>query len=508
MTTSLRWFGFALAAALLAAAGCSSGGGDDGPDEQHSDAAIDEHVLGLDYDAAALLGVRDIEGSVKRTPLGDPIDTEEPQGSSLLACREVEYSLESNAEDVAILRPTSGIIWPGALVKANAGLLNGLPEPLTLAPAPITLSVNLPGIGEHGTFVVQNPSNSAVQAKLDEVLDWWNENAYEEGYVNPANSSFQTSTSFSSEQLAIDVGLNVKWATGDVASQFSYTSSTTNTVAMLVFKQVFYTVTLDTPESPCAMFADSVVPSQLAAMTAASPPAYVHAVNYGRIIMFRMETSEAVKSTEMEATMKYAAGIDVEASLESRYKSILQKSSITVVTIGGNAEVAVDGVDATSFGDLIPIIKGSNAVYSKSNPGVPIAYTVRFLKDNSIAKMGFTTDYTSTECTLWKQSVLGLRNNGAYVARGFVSYYPRGSATLTTVGSGNFAAGTDKQFTVPAGATDVTLWADAMTWWLFGWEEWGLIGRQAWPIAPEYAKYCLGGTTLDRTWQDCTPILP
>ena len=499
MTNSKRWRLLLLAAAGSFFVGCDGGGNA----EQHSDEAINSQVQKLTYDPLALLQVRGIPGSEALTPTGAPKDTEEAQGANLLACRAVDYNLESNAEDVAILRPTNGIIWPGALVKANLALLNGTPEPITAAPGPVTLRVDLPGMGEHGTFVVAQPSNSSVQAALDGVLAWWNDNAYQEGYVNPSNSSSRRSTSYSSEQLALNVGLNVKWACADVASKFSTTSSTTKTVAMMVYKQVFYTVTLDTPSSPAVMFADAVLPSELPAlMTNQSPPAYVHAVNYGRIIMFHMETNEAVKAIDMEATMKYAAGVQVDMSLESKYKSILQKTSISVITIGGNAEVASSAAVAEKFGDLVPIITGANAVYSKSNPGVPIAYTVRFLKDNSIAKMGFTTDYTATECTLWKPSVLAVRNDGAYVARAFVSYYPRGAATATTTGSGNFTAGVTRTFTVPAGGTQVTLWADAEVWWPPS--VWGEIGRQSWDIGPEYEKHCLKGTTLSKSWQhDC-----
>jgi thiol-activated cytolysin len=495
MTNGKCWRLFALATVALLVAGCGGGKG-----EQHSDEAINSHIQKLTYDPLTLLQVRNITGSEARTAKGAPVDTDTPQGANLLACRAVDYSLESNAEDVAILRPTNGIVWPGALVKANLALLNGTPEPLTLAPAPVTLRVDLPGMGDHGTFVVDKPANSAVQAALDGVLGWWNDNAYVEGYVNPSNSSYRATTSYSSEQLAIDVGLNVKWATGSVASQFSYTSSTTSTVAMMVYKQVFYTVTMDTPPSPAAMFADSVLPSALAdQLTSDSPPAYVHAVNYGRIIMFRMETSEAVKAVDMEATMKYAAGVSVDLTLETKYKSILQKSSVSAITIGGNAEVASQAVTAQSFGDLLPIITGANAKYSKSNPGVPIAYTVRFLKDNSIAKMGFTTDYTATECTLWKQSELPVYNGGAYVARAVVTYYPRGATAATTVWSGDFSAGNTRTFIVPAGATQVTLRADAEVWWPPSvWEE---IDHQYWEIPPEYERHCLKGTTyVGRGW--------
>lgn len=489
------WNGGSLVLAVALAAGC--GGDESGV---HSDAAINEHVLALTYDRNTLLGVRNMSESERRTALGDPVDREEREGTNLLVCRGTDYSLESNADQVAILRPTEGIIWPGALVKANAAMLDGLPEPITLAPAPITLRVDLPGMGDHGTFVVEKPSNSTVQAGLDQALAWWNENAYEDGYVNAARSSYMASTAFTSEQLALDVGLNVRWATGSVASQFSSTSTATSSVAMMVFKQVFYTVTLDTPESPAAMFADTILHAQcVQQMTPSSPPAYVHSVHYGRILMFRMETSEAVKSTEMEATMKYAAGVKVDLSMESRYKSILQRSSISVITIGGNAEVAADAVTARSAGDLAPIIKGPNAVYSKSNPGVPIAYTVKFLKDNTIAKMGYTTSYKATECKVWKESRLTVHNSGAYIARAFARYYARHQSTPVTVSSGNFTAGLNRVLVVPAGATEVELWADA-EWFIASWDQ---IGYVKWDVAPEAIKYCLHGTTLSHSWGVC-----
>lgn len=488
--------------AFLAAVGCGGGGGG-GSGEQHSDAAIDAHVLGLSYDPAALLGVQSITGAKERED-GEPVNLpDEAVGSNLLVCSQVEHDLKTNVEEVAILRPTGGVVWPGALVKANAGLLAGLPEPLTLAPAPITLRVDLPGMGERGTFVVTNPSNSSVQAKLDETLAWWHD--HNPGYVNPASQSLAISTSFTSEQLALDLGLNVRWATGSVATQMSKTTSTESTVTMMVYQQVFYTVTLDTPARPNAMFADTVLPSEaVAGMTSASPPAYVHSVSYGRIIMFRMETSEAVSAVDAEAAMKYAGGVQVSGELEAHYKSVLEKSSITLITIGGNAEVATRGVTARSLGDLLPIIQ-ENAIYTRDNPGVPIAYTVKFLKDNTVAKMGYTTSYTSTECQLMKPAAIAVKNDGWFTARSYLQYTPRGGTGLQ-VGSGKLGGWGLGAFTydLAAGATNVTLITQVCTipWPL---ETWSEIARVHWDIPPEYVRYCLKGTTGSPKMEECTP---
>ncbi|MEB2778635.1 thiol-activated cytolysin family protein [Algoriphagus sp. D3-2-R+10] len=359
-------------------------------------------ISGLNYDPNELLNVQNISGGSKsREIINDKTDNSPPKLGVEQTCRTTDYSMATNFDDVAILRPTNGIVYPGALVIGNSGMLDGLPDPLTLKRAPVTLRVDLPGIGANGTIVIDNPSNSDVQTGIDKALEHWNNTAYQEGYVNAANSSYQATTSYSSQQMSLDVGLNVEWASGAVSAQFDYSSSSEKRVAMMVFKQVFYTITMDTPENPSSVFAKDVsLPEIQSKLTSETPPAYVQSVSYGRIIMFRMETTEESTDSELEAAFNYAGGIvSASGQLEAKYKSILAKSSITTVTIGGNAAVATDAVNAKNFGDLKPIITGENAVYSKNNPGVPIAYTIRYLKDNTFAKMGYTTEYTAQNCT-------------------------------------------------------------------------------------------------------------
>jgi thiol-activated cytolysin len=146
-------------------------------------------------------------------------------------------------------------------------------------------------------------------------------------------------------------------------------------------------------------------------------PAYVSSVNYGRIIMFRLEADKKEKAIDVQAALNYGTGaISVGVDAKGKYDSILQNSSITVVTMGGSADVASQAVSARSAADLAPIIKGKNAVYSKNNPGVPIAYTIKFLKDSTIAKMGSTTDFTTTDCTELPNLWIKLVHNGWYTA--------------------------------------------------------------------------------------------
>ncbi len=374
---------------------CSSNptGGGEGNEE------IDDFIQSLQYNATELLNVQETGvDDVSREAL-DSDTTTTQVGNFQQVCFRTDYNLKKNFDKVAILRPTNGIVWPGALVKGNRSLMDGVPEPIGIGRGPLTLSIDLPGMGENGIVQVDDPDVATVQAGIDEALAWWNDNAYVDGWTNPSNSSFTVSSSYSSEQLSLDVGLNVSWATSDISSQFNFTSTETKNVVMAVYKQAFYTVNFVTPESPSSVFADDVTQDEVSRLISGdTAPAYVQSVTYGRIIMFRMETSNLEQNTYAEAALRYAAGGSVDLDLEAEYQRILRSSSIEVVTIGGNAAVASEATSAENAGDLLPIIQGENAVYSRNNPGVPIAYSVFYLKDNSLAKLGYTTEYTANEC--------------------------------------------------------------------------------------------------------------
>ena len=444
--------------------------------------AINAFITGLSYNSEDLLNVQETGGAPSEKNLTNQRNTNSgPVQGIVETCLSEDYNLESNFEEVAILRPTNGIVFPGALVVGNAGLLDGAPDPLNLGRAPVTLRLDLPGIGEQGNIVVEDPSrNSNVQTAIDNALEWWNANAYQDGYVNAANSSYQAATSYSSKQLSLDIGLNVEWATGAVASQFEFESNTERRVATMAFKQVFYTVTMDTPETnnPGSVFGPDVTLSDVTtAMSPDNPPAYVQSVSYGRIIMFRMETTNTDTSISLDAVLEYAGGVSGTGTVNSTYDAVLRNSSITIVTIGGNAEVASEAINAADIasgpGALNYILTGENAVYSRNNPGVPIAYSIRYLKDNSLAKMGYTTDYTIANCgsSRFDHENIEVENKSNYDIRYRFIYKEAGTNNSRT---GSFTEVSQNQRSIkspPNGAHDVEIQFDFQD--LFIWTRMG-----------------------------------
>ena len=250
---------------------------------------INTYLKGLNYNADEMLNVKNTGGSSSQRTITNEYDQTELVQGYENTCSFTEYDLETNFDDVAILRPNDGVIIPGALVVGNQGMLDGAPDPISIDRSSVTLRVDLPGIGEDGTIILDNFSNNTYQTGLDEALDKWNNsnNYIEDGYVNASKSTYQAATSYSSTQLGLDIGLNAEWASGSVAAQLGYESSSTTRVASMVFKQVFYTVTMDLPDitNPAGVFGKGVTLSDVQSiMNGENPPAYVHSVSYGRII--------------------------------------------------------------------------------------------------------------------------------------------------------------------------------------------------------------------------------
>jgi len=377
----------------------------------HSD--LNAAIRGLRYDARLLLSAP-AAGSVESLPARDRSST----GKGIVLCTNKKESLARDLTDMAILRPTAGVVFPGALVRANRRLADGTPEAVMLPRAPVTLTLDLAGLGRRGTRQVQ-PLFSETSIALQEVLDDWETSAKGKGYTNSARSFQTVSKAYSSEQLALDLGFAAKWSSGEVQAKLKVDGARESNVVVAYFRQICYSLTMDTPADPAALFAGGVTPADLqqAGLDADNAPAYVASVDYGRIILVKMETSSSHLRTDAEAALRQATGNKtVAGNLAAKYEKIARESTFTVIAIGGAAEGAsrIQSVDDLS---KLPAMISEGLVYSRGTPAAPVSYTVRFLKDNAPATIGFTTEYNQQECVVYESGYVKLVHSGGYVAK-------------------------------------------------------------------------------------------
>ncbi len=129
--------------------------------EAVSNPDIDAYLASLRYDPRQILAeqVGDSVLPAKALP-----NEEHNDGKAIIIVKQVKHRLSGNVDDLLILSPTHAVVWPGALVKADQDLVRGTPTPIPCRRAPVWLSVDLPGIGGHGVFAIDDPSHGTVQA--------------------------------------------------------------------------------------------------------------------------------------------------------------------------------------------------------------------------------------------------------------------------------------------------------------------------------------------------------
>lgn len=459
---------------------------------------IDAYIDSLKYDPRSILSVR-LDGSTEALPGRDP------QRESVIICTNTKKGLEKDLNDVTVLTPISGIVYPGALVRANRSLAEGKPEAISLPRAPITFRVDLPGIGAKGTRVIDNPSNSSVQAALDETLEQWNKTAVAQGYTNAARSTLSIQKAYSKEQLALALGFSSKWGDNEITSNLNTKKNSRSSTTVALFKQVFYTVSVDVAARPSQVFAPDVSLDDVKRQISdTEPPGYVKSIDYGRIIMVRMDTNSSETEVDVEGTLRYvtAGGTEIDGDTKNKYQRIADNSKFTILTIGGNAKSATQAIGSDAFKKIFATIK-SGATYSRNNPGYPIAYSVSFLRDNRFATMAFSTDYVDTECKEYNNGYVKLQHAGAYVARWSLDWKEKGADGNGVVDrhweSGHQTAGWVETRNLPGDAYNVHIKAEAATGLV--WNPWGEAINIV-ENGPTNKCYRITGTTLSRHWDN------
>ena len=463
--------------------------------------SVSQYLAGLTYDPRVVLSVTP-DGSTTAIPVKERTGS----NNAVIISTKTKTSLSKNLNEVALLSPSTGVVFPGALILANEQLMDGQPTPISLARGACTLSIDLPGLKDpSGTFV---PTYGSVQKFVNAKLEEWNAGAARDGYVNAARSMLNIAQAFSSQQVSLELGFSAKWASGNASAQLNTSSSSEHSVVVAYYKQVFYTVTMNTPEPASGVFADTVTTEEaMAVFSADNPPGYVRSVDYGRILMVKMESSTVDTSANLKGAFEQATsgGVTAGGELKAKYESIIRNSTFTVLALGGGAETPIQLFNGAADGELRGLKEyiQKDATFRRDNPGMPVAYQAAFLKDNRFAAMGFTTDYTETQAIRYPNGFVKFHHSGGYVAKYEVTWTEAdGSGNYTqnrSWESGHKTAGYSGQVDIPGDARNVRLKAWAATGLV--WDPWGEIFNVALE-GPDNKCYRAKGTTLNRSWDN------
>jgi thiol-activated cytolysin len=314
------------------------------------------------------------------------------------ACTTRDLTETRQYDRIVAYAANSDSLYPGALLGADS-VVSGLFTQVVLPRAPATISVSLENLGGTKQAVIADPSLSSYRDALAGILD------AEITGSTPANLYSEIEEVHSEQQLNMALGVQASWGLGIASLKSSFDFSKQDVLSRYVvrYTQAYYTVDLDAPAMPSAMLGRGVALGDVQAkMASDDPPVYVSSVTYGRMVVFTFESQYSAEEMSAALDFAYSGGVDVSGNVSVTYKDILSQSKITAFILGGDAGTAVQTID--SYDALIDFIK-SGGNYSRQSPGAPIAYKLSYLKDNSPARMSFTTDYQVVDCVRVSQKV-------------------------------------------------------------------------------------------------------
>ena len=284
------------------------------------------------------------------------------------------YEAAAGFNEQIVLNPQTDVIYPGALVKGES-ILDGS---YTLIPAkrkPITISTSLTG-GSNVSVVVEDPKLSTVREAINNLMN-------QEYDVPPANMGFTIEEAYSEQQ--IDLSLHASYKTGvmNIKGGFDFSNKKIQTRLVAKFIQSYYTLDMDLPNKPSDLFEEDVERSLFGTFM----PMYVSTVTFGRMALFTIESE--LSETEVRTYLEGSYGA-VNADASADFEELKAKSTMKVYILGGSGGDA--GATINGFEDFKNYIQaGGN--YSKTSPGAPISYKLRYIRDNSIGKIVFAASY-------------------------------------------------------------------------------------------------------------------
>lgn len=299
--------------------------------------------------------------------------------------KEIEWGPEYS--ELISLDPQGEVIYPGSIIDFD-GFESGDYRPIAGDRKPITLSISLSNLSGQISNTVDKPSLSSTRTAMQSILNT-------KSGSTSANVSWNDKEIYSSSHFKLDIGGNYGSLFADIEASFNYENKEIIGRYLLQFTQVYYSIDIDIPSPGIENFYNSApnVKSKYS-------PVYVSSVKYGRKVYLLIESKSIGLNQGASLTASFngfasSGGISVDQTLNTLFK----EKSIKGIIVGGSALAAIGVInDVKALKDYL--VSGAN--YSADNIGVPLSYNLRFVEDNSIAKLVLYDKFKIRDCKIVK----------------------------------------------------------------------------------------------------------
>lgn len=337
------------------------------------------------------LGIRQLPYLNQPAPIPVPqnIGGQQTEEVDNYICRIQEVKWSPEFDELYLLDPKNEVIYPSALIDANS-LASGAYTPITnVERSPVKLSISLlTKPGEKPYESVEEPSLSNIREGINNLLYRVAEGS------TPAFLNFDILEIRAREEAELAIQANFKGWGVKISSSYTFETEQEMSRYLVKFYQKYYTIDLDLPKAPCNLFNEGELPD-LDIFNGTSP-VFVSSVTYGRMVYFMVESSssaEKMKAALSASFNSFGKGGGIDVSFE--HSQAIQQAKISALVVGGNADGAVKAVNGVE--GLLDFLT-ADGDFSATSPGVPIAYSMRYLKDNSVARIVLNSEYSIRNC--------------------------------------------------------------------------------------------------------------
>lgn len=392
--------------------------------KEANSASVDNYFLNLDSWDRISPSKADEKKVSKTTSTDLPaVASNDPlQQKPAQTCTVQEVDLTKTPEKIVMQNPAAGILYPGALIQGEGYLQGpgGLRELPIRQRAPMAIVLDL--ANAKNSAMIENINYASYQEAYAKLV----QDVMAHGAQIPANIVFDQIDSYKSEQAALDLGFSAKYLGNSLSGNSEVSLDSSEHTFMAVFEQRAFTISAVAPESPSGFFSADFSDKDLASQEALgnigpkNPPVYVSSVSYGRILMFTITSKASKADLQMALKGSYTdyVSTSVDASAKAKYQKIMNEATVRVISVGGATQQVEELIKS---GNIKDYFSGAPSIDSY----VPISYTFRNIRDNSVAKVSETTRYSNVECTAkevkaWKARI---SVDGLNVKHGFSAYY-------------------------------------------------------------------------------------
>ncbi|XP_054272708.1 alveolysin-like [Macrosteles quadrilineatus] len=462
----------------------------------NNDVDVNNYINGMNYSRDQILDYIGETNLKVPTRIGNKIDG---KNNYIVTTRE-KKSDQSEVYNIGIVSANEHRTYPGSLLLANQRLMDNNPDVLAAARAPLTYTVNLPGLTCDGHFTIE-PTFANYQSFKEKTLDTWFDN-YSKDHSVVANFQNEYRFAYSREYLRVKFGLEFKNSPVEANIDFSAMQNQEKLIMIHKFKQIYYTVSVAPTEKPSDCFARTVTAAELKNRTNnTDPPVMVDSVSYGRTIYVKLETSSIDKEIKDTLATNGQFLYDLKTESASKIMSKLKDLTMQVFVLGGSPE-QIELINARTFSNVNNVIV-KYAKFSRNNLGYPISYSANFIKDNSRAAVHMSTEYIETTNTVTTKGILKVVHDGAFIMQWAitwkeVNYDKNGNKVSKNVewskNWNSLSAYFSEEIELPGNACDINVFARECTGLI--WEWWRtVIDEKGIPLVKE-RTFTVWGTTL------------